>query len=84
MNASNPDAQIEDDHRAHRRAFAGLAVGSVSGDAGDGAVVGGTLDALEGGLAQTDHDPATSPCKIVDRCMKNSSYEILSDLGKVS
>lgn len=63
-------------------AIAGAAVGSVSGDAGDGAVVGGTLGALEGGLAETDYDPVTSPRKIVDRCMKNRGYEILSDLGK--
>lgn len=55
-------------------AIAGAAVGSVSGDAGDGA--------LEGGLAETDYDPVTSPRKIVDRCMKNRGYEILSDLGK--
>ena len=59
-------------------AIAGAAVGSVSGDAGDGAVVGGTL----GALAETDYDPVTSPRKIVDRCMKNRGYEILSDLGK--
>ena len=63
-------------------AVAGAAVGSVTGDAGDGAVVGGTLGALEGGLAETDYDPVTSPRKIVDRCMKNRGYDILSDLGK--
>ena len=63
-------------------AVAGAAVGSVSGDAGDGAVVGGPLGALEGGLAETDCDLVTSPRKIVDRCMKNRGYEILSDLGK--
>ena len=63
-------------------AIAGAAVGSVSGDAGDGAVVGGTMGALEGGLADTDYDPVTSPRKIVDRCMKNHGYELLSDLGK--
>ena len=63
-------------------AAAGAAVGSVSYDAGDGAVVGGTLGALEGGLAKTDYDPVTSPRKIVDRCMKKRGYEILSDLGK--
>ena len=63
-------------------AIAGAAVGSVSGDAGDGAVVGGTMGALEGGLADTDYDPVTSPRKIVDRCMKNRGYELLSDLGK--
>ena len=47
-----------------------------------GAVAGGTLGALEGGLAETDYDPVTSPRKIVDRCMKNRGYDILSDLGK--
>jgi outer membrane lipoprotein SlyB len=63
-------------------AIAGAAVGSVSGDAGDGAVVGGTFGALEGGLAETGYDPVTSPRKIVDRCMKNRGYDILSDMGK--
>ena len=33
-------------------------------------------------LALADYDPVTSPRKIVDRCMKNRGYEILSDLGK--
>ena len=47
-----------------------------------GAVFGGTLGALEGGLAETDYDPVTSPRKIVDRCMKNRGYKVLSDLGK--
>ena len=63
-------------------AIAGAAVGSVTGDAGDGAVVGATLGGLEGGLAETDYDPVTSPRKIVDRCMKNRGYDILSDMGK--
>ena len=63
-------------------AIAGAAVGSVTGDAGDGAVVGATMGALEGGLAETDYDPVTSPRKIVDRCMKNRGYDILSDMGK--
>ena len=63
-------------------AIAGAAIGSASGDAGDGAIVGGTMGALEGGLAETEYDPVTSPRKIVDRCMKNRGYEILSDLGK--
>ena len=63
-------------------ALSGAVIGSLSGDAGEGAVVGGTLGALEGGLAETDYDPVTSPRKIVDRCMKNRGYEILSDLGK--
>ena len=55
----------------------GLIVGAIAG-----AAVGGTLGALEGWLAETDYDPVTSPRKIVDRCMKNRVYEILSDLGK--
>jgi len=63
-------------------AIAGVAIGSASGDAGDGAIVGGTMGALEGGLAETEYDPVTSPRKIVDRCMKNRGYEILSDMGK--
>ena len=63
-------------------AIAGAAVGSASGDAGDGAIVGATMGALEGGLAETDYDPVTSPRKIVDRCMKNCGYDILSDMGK--
>ena len=63
-------------------ALSGAVIGSLSRDAGEGAVVGGTLGALEGGLAETDYDPVTSPRKIVDRCMKNRGYEILSDLGK--
>ena len=63
-------------------AIAGAAIGSASVDAGDGAIVGGTMGALEGGLAETDYDPVTSPRKIVDRCMKNRGYDILSDLGK--
>ena len=54
----------------------------VSGDSGDGAVVGGTLGALERGLAEIDYDPVTSPRKIVDRCMTSRGYEILSDIGK--
>ena len=44
--------------------------------------VGGTLGALEGGLAETDQDPVTSPRKIFDGWMKNRGYEILSDLRK--
>ena len=55
----------------------GLIVGAIAG-----AAVGGTLGTLEGGLAETDYDPVTSPRKIVDRCMKNRGCEILSDLGK--
>ena len=47
-----------------------------------GAAVGGTLGALEGGLAETDYNPVTSPRKIVDRCMKSRGHEFLSDLGK--
>ena len=45
-------------------------------------MVGGTLGALEGGLAETDYDPVTIPRKIVDRCMKNRGYKTLSYLGK--
>lgn len=63
-------------------AIAGAAIGSASSDAGDGAIVGGTMGALEGGLANTEYDPVTSPRKIVDRCMKNRGYDILSDMGK--
>ena len=56
--------------------------GFVSGDAVDVTVVGGTMGALEGGLADTDYDLVTSPRKIFDRCMKDRVYELLSDLGK--
>lgn len=63
-------------------AIAGVAVGSVLDDAGDGVMVGGTLGALEGGLAETDYDTVTSPRKIVDRCMNNRGNETLSDFGK--
>ena len=63
-------------------AIAGAAVGSATGEAGDGAIVGATLGTLEGGLAETDYDPMTSPRKIVDRCMQNRRYEILNDEGK--
>ena len=49
-------------------------MGSVSGDARDGA--------LAGGLAETAHDPVIKPRKIVDRCMKNRGYEILSNIDK--
>ena len=47
-----------------------------------GAIVGATLCTLEGGLAETDYDPMTSPRKIVDRCLQNRGYEILNDEGK--
>ena len=63
-------------------AIAGAAVGSVLSDAGDSAVVGGTLGALTGGLADADYDPVVITRKIVDRCMKNRGYKIRSDLGK--
>lgn len=63
-------------------AIAGAAVGSATGEAGDGAIVGATLGTLEGGLAETDYDPMTSPRKTVDRCMQNRGYEILNDEGK--
>ena len=62
--------------------IAGAVAGSVSGNEGYGAVVGGTLGALEGGLAETDYDSVKSPRKIVDRCKKNRGYETLSELGK--
>ena len=66
---------------AQTMALYGLAGGVVLGLA---ARVGRfcTMGALEGGLADTDYDPVTSPRKIVDRCMKNRGYELLSDLGK--
>ena len=90
--AMQAQAEYERQQRAQREsnltiglivgAIAGAAVGSATGDAGDGAIVGGTLGALEGGLAETDYDPVTSPRKIVDRCMKNRGYKVLSDLGK--
>ena len=41
-----------------------------------------SLGTLEGGLAETDYHPMTSPRKIVDRCMQNRGYEILNDEGK--
>ena len=52
------------------------------GEAIAGAAVGGTLGALEGGLAETDYDPLTSPSTIVDHYMKNRDYEIPIDLGR--
>ena len=63
-------------------AIAGGAMGPATGEAGDGAIVGASLCALEGGLAETDHDLMTSPRKIVDRCMQNRGYDILNDEGK--
>ena len=59
----------------------GAVIGSVDADAGDGAIIGGTFGLLEGGLADTEYDPHKSPRMIVDRCMKNRGYEILSDPG---
>ena len=70
-------AQAEYARQQKARRDSNLTIGLIVG-----AVAGGTLGALEGGLAETDYDPVTSPRKIVDRCMKNRGYEILSDLGK--
>ena len=56
-------------------AIADAAVGSATGEDGDGAIVGATLGTLEGGLAETDYDPMTCPRKIVDRCMQNRGYD---------
>jgi len=77
--AMQAQAEYERQQRLKRESnmTIGLIVGAIAG-----AAVGGTLGALEGGLAETDYDPVTSPRKIVDRCMKNRGYEILSDLGK--
>ena len=76
--AMQAQAEYERQQRLRRESnmTIGLIVGAIAG-----AVVGGTLGALEGGLAETDYDPVRSPRKIVDRCMKNRCYEILSDLG---
>ena len=74
-------AQAEHDSQQRAQREANLSVGLIIG-AIAGAVVRGTLGALEGGLAETDYDPVTSPRKIVDRCMKNRGYKVLSDLGK--
>ena len=76
--AMQAQAEYERQQRLKRESnmTIGLIVGAIAG-----AVVGGTLGALEGGLAEIDYDQVTSPRKIVDRCMKNRGYEILSDLG---
>ena len=63
-------------------AIAATAVGSPTGEVGDGAIVGATLGTLEGEPAYTDYDLLTSPRKIVGRCMQNRGYEILNDEGK--
>ena len=62
-------------------ALIGAAVGSADGNAGDGAIVGGSFGLLEGSLADSEYDPHKSPRMIVDRCMKNRGYTILSDPG---
>ena len=77
--AMQAQAEYERQQRLKRESnmTIGLIVGAIAG-----AAVGVTLGALEGGPGETDYDPVTSPRKIVDRCMKNRGYEILSDLGK--
>ena len=62
-------------------AVIGAVIGSTDGNAGDGAVIGGTLGLLDGALAASRYDPHKSPRMIVDRCMKNRGYTILSDPG---
>ena len=51
------------------------------GNAGDGAVIGGSFGLLEGTLADSEYYPHKSPRMIVDRCMKTRGYTILSDPG---
>lgn len=70
-------AQAEYDRREKEQRQSNMTVGFIIG-----AIVGATLGTLEGGLAETDYDPMTSPRKIVDRCMQNRGYEILNDEGK--
>ena len=79
--AMQAQAEYERQQRLKRESnmTIGLIVGAIAG-----AAVGVTLGALEGGPGETDYDPVTSPRKIVDRCMKNRGYEILSDLGKAA
>ena len=62
-------------------ALAGAVIGSVTGDAGDGAAIGATFGLLEGASAETTYDPVKGPRLIIDRCMKNRGYEVLSDMG---
>ena len=54
--------QAEYDHREKEQRQSNMTVGFIIG-----AIVGVTLGTLEGGLAETDYDPMTSPRKIVDR-----------------
>ena len=77
--AMQAQAEYERQQRLKRESnmTIGLIVRAIAGVA-----VGGTLGTLEGGLAETDYDPVTSPRKIVDRCMKEGGCKILSDLGK--
>ena len=77
--AMQAQAEYERQQRAKRES--NLTVGLIVGAIADAAVCD-TFGALEGGLAETDHDPVTSPRKLVDRCMKNRGYKILSELGK--
>ena len=70
-------AQAEYDRREKEQRQSNMTVGFIIG-----AIVGATLGTLEGGLAETDYDPMTSPRKIVDRCLQNRGYEILNDEGK--
>ena len=70
-------AQAEYDRREKEQRQSNMTVGFIIG-----AIVGVTLGTLEGGLAETDYDPMTSPRKIVDRCMQNRGYEILNNEGK--
>ena len=74
-------AQAENDRQQALKPESNMTIGLIVG-AIAGAAVARTLGALEGGLAETDYDPVTSLREIVDRCMKNRGYEILSDLGK--
>ena len=69
--------QAEYDRREKEQRQSNMTVGFIIG-----AIVGVTLGTLEGGPAETDYDPMTSPRKIVDRCMQNRGYEILNNEGK--
>ncbi|MEC8806032.1 MAG: hypothetical protein VXX27_04930, partial [Pseudomonadota bacterium] len=74
--AQRAEAEYERKSREQRdaRAVTGLLVGAVigstDGNAGDGAVIGGSFGLLEGTLADSEYDPHKSPRMIVDRCMK--------------
>ena len=62
-------------------ALAGAVIGSVGVEAGDGAVVGGTVGLFEGTSTETNYDLVKGPRRIIDRCMKKRGYNLLSDLG---